>query len=339
VRSLFSVETLLAWLLTSLLAVVALAPDVARADVRPEQITTTRSKTSPLTYHYPKRYRPGIDRLGARAEQVTGDLARTLGFDSFPKVDVWVLPEVDDYFEYHDRDDRAPKWAIGLSFSNEQTVIVARNPSMPGSTAGDFEKTFIHELAHVGMDIAREGAHVPRWFNEGFALMHAREWTKERSDKLARAASTESLIPLADLDRDFPAHHNVASLAYAQSFHIVRYMRSNYGDDVFARILEELRAERSFPEAVESATGRSLAALEGGWRETISGETSWLAILRDEFAWFFGAAVIFIIAWVARRLRTRRDPEAMADDDVPEEWAYDDSRYPLPGDTSDDSTT
>ncbi len=334
-----SLHVLFGWLTALILVFGAVAPDEASADVRPEEITTTESKTSSLVYHHPERYEPAVAQLDARADRATRDLARTLGFDTFPQVDVWLLPEVDDYFEYHDRPDRAPKWAIGLSFSDKQTVIVARNPSVPGSSAPDLEKTFVHELAHVGMDIAREGGHVPRWFNEGFALMHADEWTQERSDKLSRAASTESLMPMADLNRDFPAHHNVASLAYAQSFHMVRYMSSQHGEDVFARILEQIRSDRSFQEAVESTTGQSMAALEGAWRDTLSGQTTWLAIFRSEFAWFFGASVIFILAWLVRRLRARHRPDATADEDVSEEWDYDDSRYPLPGEPPDQSKT
>lgn len=307
--------------------------DPLRAEIEAERIQTQESASSPLKYHYPEQYQPAIDALDARSGEVVARFERNLAIDPFPAVDVWILPEVNDFFEVTGREGRAPKWAIGLSLGDEQTVIVARDTELPGGAESDLEKTFIHELAHVAVDIAREGHHVPRWFNEGFALSQAREWSTERRQQLTRAASTGALIPLSDLNRDFPAHHNVASLAYAQSFHFVEFLEEHHGEGVTARIMEHLRETGDFDGAVEEATGRSVAALEADWRDELTSKTSWLALLQSEFAIFFVAAVIFAIAWFIRRKRLRRSADAAEEEDA--EWSYDKSRYPLPGEPRD----
>jgi len=320
-------------LLLAVWATLAFAPGQVFAEVDAAQIKERASASTPLKFHYPQQYEPAIRELDAVGGDAVRRLEDRLAIEKFPAVDVWVLPEVNDYFELTEREGRAPKWAIGLSLGDRRTVIVARDTPLPGGVESDLEKTFIHELAHVAIDIAGEGGHVPRWFHEGFALSQAREWTPERRQKLTRAASTDALIPFAELDGNFPAHHNVASLAYAQSFHFVEFLEQNHGEGVTAEVMESVRAGKEFEEAVRGATGRGLDALETDWRGELSSETSWLALLQDEFAIFFVAAVFFAIAWAVRRDRLRGS--SGSGDGEAGDLTYDKSRYPLPGEPRD----
>lgn len=320
--------------LTALLAMfVVVWPQQARSDVDPGSVVSSGSESTSLTYHYPERYKPAIALLEKEGGPAIERLSEALALDAFPDVDVWLLPEVDDYFEVNDKPNRAPKWAVGLSLGDRKTVVVARDSKMPNGEAVDLEKTFVHELTHVAIDVAKGKGEVPRWFHEGYAIMLADEWTAERSDKLARAASTGSLIPMADLGRSFPAHHNVASLAYAQSFHFVRYLEQNYGREAIAETMRDVREGRDFGDALGEATGQNLAAIQSSWRESITENTSWLAILREDTAIFFGAILIFVIGYMVQRRRKRRRMDEM--DDEPEDWSYDKSRYPLPGESND----
>ena len=310
---------------------VAVAPASVSAEVDPAQMTQEQSASTPLTYHFPKRYAPAVDRLEAKARPAVDKLSEALAFDEFPAVEVWVLPKAADYFKLQGEPNRAPEWAIGLSLGDRKTVIVARDTQMPGGSASDFKKTFVHELAHVAVDVSRGEGRVPRWFHEGIALMMAEEWTHERQDKLARAASTDSLMTLTQIDQNFPSHNNLASLAYAESFHFVQYLRENHGVEAFAEIMQQVRNGVPFDDAVEEATGRSMAALESDWRTMLTDNTSWLSLLRDDFTIFFGAVLIFILAWFVTRARRRGQYEEM--DEESREWSYDRSKYPLPGES------
>ena len=268
----------IATLLIAMLAFTwfAFAPASASAEVDPARMTQEQSASTPLTYNYPKRYAPAIDQLEKKAAPAVDKLSEALAFEEFPAVEVWVLPKAADYFKLKGEENRAPEWAIGLSLGDRKTVIVARDTQMPGGTASDFKKTFVHELAHVAVDVSRGEGEVPRWFHEGIALMMAEEWTAERQDKLARAASTDSLMTLTQIERNFPAHSNLASLAYAESFHFVQYLRENHGVGAFAEIMKQVREGVPFDDAVEEATGRSMAALESDWRTMQTENKSWL---------------------------------------------------------------
>lgn len=326
---------LLALLFALAVAIVGPAGTVSSASAElPEgSVVQQSSEDTPLEYHFPERYRPTAEIFERRDGPAVQSLSRSLGLESFPAVDVWIVPNANDYFAYNKLESRAPKWAIGLSLGDQQTVVVAHDTQMPGGTHTELDKTFVHELAHVTVDVASRGRHVPRWFHEGFALMEAGEWTPQRQEQLAKAASTGALMSFENLSRNFPAHHNIASTAYAQSFHFVKYLQDKHGPQVFAEIFEKLRDGTAFGDALAEVTGATVAAQESDWKASLTEGTSWVAVFRDESMIFFGLALILVLGWAVKRVRRNEDLDAM--DDEPDGWDYDTSRYPLPGDDSD----
>ena len=314
-------------LLIVLTALVAASP--AAAQIPAEQMTT--SQRDGFVFHHLKRYEPAIDVLEQKGPQLLEQVESTLGLDTMPTIDVWVLPKVRDYYELNDKPVSAPKWAVGLSFSGQYEIIVAHGGQRPPQ---EVMNTFAHELAHVAVDHARQEQPVPRWFHEGMAVMMAQEWTAERSEQLARAAAAGTLSDFQDLWRTFPAHHQSASIAYDQSFHFVRWLQNEYGSDLFAKVMREIRQGASFKAALEEQTGARFADMEARWHESLSGSTTFWSILRDETLIFFGAGVLFIIAYLVARRRRRRQFQSMEDEDA-DEWDYDASRYPLPGQQED----
>jgi hypothetical protein len=307
-----------------LMALIMSAP--AGAQIPPEQMTTTKADGG-LVFHHLKRYAPAVDILEEEGPELLDRVEAGLGLEGMPTIDVWVLPTVHDYFELNDHPATAPKWAVGLSFSGKHEIIVAHGGKRPPQ---EVMYTFAHELAHVAVDHARDGQPVPRWFNEGFSVMMAQEWNAERSEKLARAAAGKTLTPFENLWNSFPSHHLSASLAYDQSFHFVRWLQNEYGDDLWPQVMREIRQGRGFKEALEGETGRSFAALEALWRDSLAESTTVWSILSDETVIFFGAGILFLIAYGIVRRRRKRAFESMEDEDAGE-WSYDASRYPLPG--------
>lgn len=296
-----------------------------------DDVVTTSSPASSLEFYHPEEFDGLIDRLAVDGETYLNDIQGELGLESLPVVDVWVLRRVADYYSLHGLENRAPKWAAGLSFSNQARIILVNGSGAAGERI-DIDATFRHELAHVAMDVASGNRGVPRWFNEGFAIMHASEWTADRSTLLSQAAAGGSLTPFEQLERSFPAHHNSASLAYAQSFHFVRSMKTRYGEDVYSRILERIRENgTSFNDAFAAVTGESIRLSEARWKADLESSSSVFAIFYDEMVLFFGAALLFLVAWLMRRNRNAKRLAEMALEDEAQGWDYDASRYPLPG--------
>lgn len=323
------VRILRQWLVAMLASVVvtfaALSPAVAAV---PGDVIERPGADGAVTLHYPDRFEPVMDDFEDQAVVSLSKLRYRLGLDEIRDVDVWLVSRLDDYFEWNEVPGRAPEWAIGLSLVDRKTVLV-RHGLGPDRQIVNIEQTFDHELAHVAIDVARQGNHVPRWFNEGFASWHAGEWTLERSEMVARAAASSTLIPLKKLDRTFPDHHQSTSLAYAQSHHFVNRMAEDYGEDVFGKILSRIRRGETFSVAFTMVTGDDFEAAELDWRTGLAANSSAISNLADGTIMFFGAGVLFLLAWAKRRRRSREKFERL--DDHVEGWDYDPMRYRLPG--------
>ena len=95
-----------------------------------------------------------------------------------------------------------PQIASAVTLAPLRLVLLSMRA--PFSNEGtDLEELARHELAHVALDDAVAEQHVPRWFNEGFAVNASGERPWERGEALGQATVMRSLIPLANLDR-FP---------------------------------------------------------------------------------------------------------------------------------------
>lgn len=316
------------FLFTCLGAISAPVRDVS-ASVPPEQVEHRSMPEERFEFHYIRRYQPAVDRLVSEAPAILERAQFELGIDEMPVVEVWVLPLVADYFELKGQPNRAPDWAVGLSLSGLSTIILAHG----GERAPEeVFLTFAHELAHVAVDRARAQKSVPRWFHEGFAVYLAQEWSAERSERLSRAAASDQLRSFDSLSRSFPAHHMSASLAYDQSFHFVRWLRAEFGAQFWAEVMGAMadKPEIDFEGAIEAVSGEPLSALELRWGEEIAASSSNWSILAEETIFFFGASVLFVLAYVSVRRQRRRRRSSLADDPG-DEWSYDPARYPLPG--------
>ena len=78
------------------------------------------------------------------------------------------------------RGPTAPEWGAALAFPESRRIVMQGRSA--GSDAGDPQEVLRHELAHLALH-ERLGDLPPRWFDEGYASVAAREW--RRDDVLA----------------------------------------------------------------------------------------------------------------------------------------------------------
>jgi len=93
----------------------------------------------------------------------------------------------------------APSWVAGYTdgVSNVVVLLPERTPSYPD---GGLEEVLAHEVAHVLIHRASGGRRIPRWFNEGVAMLAARSWRLRDQTYLALALLRAEKVPLWKLD-------------------------------------------------------------------------------------------------------------------------------------------
>jgi hypothetical protein len=147
-------------------------------------------------------------------------------------------------------------WAAGYAISRAGVVVLipARTTSYPDDT---LEETYLHELAHVFISRAAGGAEVPRWFNEGLAVVAGKSWTLEDRTRLAWESIVSRDTVGDEIDPLFLSDERSARRAYAMSEAFMRDLLRRYGARTPAEILARMRAGEPFERAFFLVTGRT----------------------------------------------------------------------------------
>lgn len=239
-----------------------------------------------------------IDAAATVIERDWPHVAAEAGVPGGATITVHIEREFDDYFERERIPSRPPEWAAGLALPSRRVILLA-----PGNPT--WESTLVHEMSHVAVAIAADSAELPAWFQEGFAVAVAEQWGLERATTMMRAGVSGRFHDFRELERGFPAAQSLADLAYAQSFHFVRHVRHRHGDDVFRRVLAEMRGGTSFAQAYSSVTGELLSIAYDQWSGSARTRYRWMPAFAGGGAAWGVVTVVGIFAWRRRRRRQR----------------------------------
>jgi len=200
----------------------------------------------------------------------------------------------------------APAWVAGYTDAATSeagsvvVILVERTPSYPD---GGLEEVLAHEVAHVLIHRAAGGRSVPRWFDEGLAMLAARSWRLRDETELAMGLLWGERVPLWKLDGLFRGDRREVERGYALSGTLVQDLLERYGEAVPRIVLARLARGDTFDEAMRSATGASLADVGEAFYERQATLKRWIPILTSTAALWFGISVLAIVAALRRRLK------------------------------------
>ena len=197
-------------------------------------------------------------------------------------------------------------------------VLLSIHPVHPNANH-DVEEIFRHELAHLALHDALSGRPVPRWFNEGFAVLASGETSLTRYRELMTATLSDTLLPFSEIERSFPADELTVGVAYAEAVDVVRFLMRQEEHHRFAALVERVRKGQSFEAALKDAYGVDLATLEYEWREDVAKRyTFWPVLFSGSVVWV-GTIGLFVLAWRRRRKRSQDTLERWAREEAAED--------------------
>jgi len=125
-----------------------------------------------------------------------------------------------------------------------------------------------HELTHlIFHQLIEQGIFSPTWFDEGFAVYNQIYHEPDMMARFQKALDTHSLLRLSEITTGFPADADQAYLAYAQSWNLVGYMYSTFGQPRVARLIKLMNNSQTvFEEDLQQALGVDEVHLENQWR-------------------------------------------------------------------------
>ena len=160
-------------------------------------------------------------------------------------------------------------WAGGVAFSEYNTILMG----VPPGIAADWGSTTVrHELAHLVIGqfgASCVGGHRPTWLNEGLAIYAEGEPGSGTLADIENGIRNNQFEPLRSLNGAFPAHDAAAGMAYSQSYSVIDFMLSTYGQEKMQALLLTLAEGKGYDEALEQVYGMNVDGLEMAWRTAI----------------------------------------------------------------------
>ncbi len=282
-------------------------PLVLRAEslkVPPVPATYQQKDLGWIKFSYVPSAHERVAPLIRDAEEIKARLTDELGQPVLTHVEVRIARTPEEMATLAPLEAPPPPYGSGVAYLQLHLVLLTLQA--PQSNEGvDLDEVFRHELAHVALEDAVAGRHVPRWFNEGLAIYESQENPWLRMKSLGDAALSGTLLPLADIDKSFPDGGYEVSVAYAESADFVRFMMRKADHERFVRMIDRVRAGQSFDRAVADAYSSDLKKMEFQWHEELNRRFTYIpALTGGSLIWVFVIGAL-VYGYVKKRRRAK----------------------------------
>ena len=262
------------------------------------------TKTDYCIFLYYPENRNAVNSLIKNSDRIVKDISETTGFKTKGRTRIIIVPSYSDFQKVQPRGEHVPIWAVGVAYPSRNLVIILKKNRV------DLIKTFRHEMTHImlGQYFSRADR-IPRWLNEGLAMIVAGDWSMSRLSTITAAVLTDSLIPMDEIVDSFPGDVRDAELAYCQSFYFISFLKGRFGRDAFRQFLSEYAKHGDFESAIQRTYKMSWSRMEDQWLKYMEARFSWIPILTSTgFLWFF-ATIIFIVGYFHKKKKARQKLE------------------------------
>ena len=231
--------------------------------------------------------------------------------DAGPPIRVMLAPENSELAR------ATSSWIAGFAYGATGTVVLfpSRSPRYPHDS---LEAVLRHEVAHILIVRAAAGRAIPRWFNEGLAVVAERAWHFEDRWRLAWALVSADQARMAEVNDLFESGSSGGRRAYALASAFVRHIMETQGADAPARILAAVANDVPFGVAFEQTTGRSLVDVERSFHAGLTAWTWRLPLLTSPFVLWMMVTLLALSAIYVRRRRNAERRRKWAEEDAAE---------------------
>jgi len=267
-----------------------------------------------FTLRYQKSERKMASFLLRRAEEAREVALRDIGHCPPSPTLIYLAPTWDD-FQQVQPGGKPPPWSVGTAYP-EFNLIILRSPRSVKGGRTKIEEAFRHEYAHLALGAALKGREVPRWLDEGLAMIQSRQWNISWTYTLARGVLTKSLLTIEELEDRFPTTPGQAQLAYAESFSFVSFIKSEFGPQALPRLIRGIANGLDVETALRLATGLGLREMDRRWKKELKRRYSWIPIVTSFFSLWFLASLLFLLGYWRKRKKAKKTLEEWEEEEA-----------------------
>lgn len=160
------------------------------------------------------------------------------------------------------------EWTGGVAFTRHGIMAI-------GIAPGDLDwgkRAIAHELTHLVIHQITLNPYIglPTWLDEGLAMHTEGPLEPVFADSLDRAIAENRLISVQSLSSPFSAYAEESVLSYAQSYSLVDFLITNYGQGKMFELLNTFRQGSSYDGALEKVYGFDMDGLDALWQNYVT---------------------------------------------------------------------
>ena len=160
------------------------------------------------------------------------------------------------------------EWTGGVAFTRYGIMAI-------GISADNLDwgkGAIAHELTHLVIHQVTLNPYsdLPVWLDEGLAMHSEGALEPVLQDYLNGAIATDRLISVRSLSSPFSAYAGEAALSYAQSYSLVEFLITSYGQDKMFSLLSTFREGATYDGALEKVYGFDMDGLDERWHEWLT---------------------------------------------------------------------
>jgi hypothetical protein len=232
-------------------------------DIRYSWDSLTEGKVTMYWYEGNESF---IQELMAAAQQALARLAEDTGAELEKPIKIYIYANFQDL---HGAMIYPLEWTGGVAYTRYGITAIGIAP-----VRLDWGKRVIpHELAHlvIRQMILNPYSGLPTWLDEGLAVYAEGVAVPEYAAYLNQAIVEDNLLSVRSLSSPFSVYAAEATLSYAQSYSLVEFLISSYGQGKMLELLNTFRQGSSYDAALDRAYGFDTDGLDTLWREYVTG--------------------------------------------------------------------
>jgi hypothetical protein len=219
-----------------------------------------------------------------------------------------------------------PHWGEAAANTAQWRIFLKTPAASPENRDALLPVTVTHELAHLCLAELAQPNILPRWFNEGAAILLSNEPRYTDPVIISRAILTNSLVDFEEIDDLLSFPNARAALAYAESYQAVSFLNRQFGQAAVAKLARAFAAHGDSRQAFLFAFNKDLWDFEAAYFDDLRRRFRWYFFLDEAFL-FGGVILILVIAgFFVTRWRTKKkikewekDEAENDDEDLPPE--------------------
>ena len=151
---------------------------------------------------------------------------------------------------------------LGVVVDQRTLLILGNHEAVKGTMA--------HELTHIVVGLATENpyAELPRWLDEGLAMLSEGPLPADNQSELDRAVRQDRLISVHSLS-GYTGNPDEVDLFYGEAYSVVSYLLRTYGKEKIAQLLQAIKQGLYQEEALRQVYGFGLDELDLRWRASL----------------------------------------------------------------------